>query len=223
MALFGSGVAGGWGGVLGAETCSIYALDPTGTTALEPIADIVPGISPLRITVDAIESENYQVSYRVTQNTLQDLTDTTSNVYKELIRLTVTGVFGAAGPMGVRIGVLPSSGLARLARLDLLRYANLKRMADQRRPVMVVTPRNSLAKAFITGIPTSWSPSDGDSLPITLSFLEARVAKSSSIGAFADTDSMAVGNNASTGGGTGGSSTSQLAGTGGGTGVPPVF
>ncbi len=216
---FGSGLAG----ALGGQTCSIYVLDPSGSTALEPIADLVPGVSPLRVTIDGIDSEQYQPSYRVTTNTLQDLTDTTSNVYAELIRLTVSGVFGAAGPMGVGIVGLPDTGLRRLARLDLVRYKNLQRIAAQRRPVMVVTPRCSLAKAFITGFPYNWSPSDGDSLPITLSFIEARVMSSASITAFADLDSMAVGNNTSTGGGTGGSTTSQLAGTGGGIGAPPVF
>jgi hypothetical protein len=213
----------GWGGALGAQTCSIYALDPTGTTAIEPVADLVPGVGPLRVTLDGIDNESYQPSYRVTTNTLQDLTDTTSNVYPELIRLTVTGVFGVAGPMGVGIGVLPSTGLRRLARLDLLRYTNLKRLADQRKPVMVVTPRCSLARCFIVSLPYSWSPSDGDSLPITLSFLEARVMTSSTTAAFADVDSMATGNNKTTGGGTGGVATSQLQGTGGGVGAPPIF
>jgi hypothetical protein len=201
---------GGLAGALGSQTCSIYALDPSGTTAMEPVADIVPGVSPLRITIDTIDSENYQVNYRVTQHTLQDLTDTTSHVYRELIKLTVVGVFGAAGPMGIGSGIAPSSGLARLARLDLLRYRNLKNLADQRRPVMVVTPRCSLARCFITGIPSNWTPSDGDSLPITLSFTEARVMRSESIAAFQDVDSLATGNNASTGGGTGGSVNSDL-------------
>lgn len=195
---------GGLSGILGSQTCSIYALDPTGTTALEPVADLVPGVTPLRITIDTIDSENYQVNYRVTQHTLQDLTDTTSHVYRELIKLTVTGVFGAAGPM------VPGTGLVRVARFDLLRYRNLKNLADQRRPVMVVTPRVSLARCFITSIPSNWTPADGDSLPISLSFTEARVMRSESIAAFQDVDSLATGNNASTGGGTGGSEVKDL-------------
>jgi hypothetical protein len=200
----------GLAGALGAQTCTIYALDPSGTTAVEQVADIVPGVTAWRITLDTIDSENYQVNYRVTQHTLQDLTDTTSNVYRELIKLTVVGVFGAAGPMGVASGLLPSTGLARLARLDLLRYRNLKNLADRRRPVMVVTPRVSLAKCFITGIPSNWTPSDGDSMPITVSFTEARIMRSESIAAYQDIDSLATGNNSSTGGGTGGSEVKDL-------------
>lgn len=214
---------GGTLGALGSQTCSIYVLDPTGTTPLEPVADLVPGLSPLRVTLDTIDSEQYQQSWRVTQHTLQDLTDTTSNVYKELIQLTVTGVFGAAGPMGIGIGTQPNSGLVRFARLDLLRFANLTAIANARRPVMVVTPRVSLPRAFITGLPTSWSPSDGDSLPITISFTEARVLTSASVAAFADVDSSPVGNNKSSGGGMGGSS--NVAGEGfgpAGQGVGPL-
>lgn len=206
--------AGAWAGALGATTASIYALDPSGTTAIEPIADIVPGVSPFRVTMDTIDSENYQVNYRVTRNTLQDLTDTTSHVYAELISLTVTGVFAAGGMVGIVPGVVsnfaPSTGLTRLARLDLLKFNNLQRLAERRRPVMVVTPRVSLARAFITALPSTWTPADGDTLPISITFLEARIIRSGSIAAFSDVDSMAVGNNVSEGGGTGGSATVDL-------------
>lgn len=215
-------LTGGWSGALGSQTCSIYALDPSGTTAIEPVADIVPGITPFRVTLDTIDSEQFQVQYRVTRHTLQDLTDTTSNVYKELLVLTVSGVFAAGGPVGIGIGTAPSTGLRRLARFDLIRFANLKRIADQRKPVMVITPRHSMARAFIFGLPTSWSPTDGDSLPITISFLEARVMRSESIAAFADVDSMATGNNASTGGGTGGTAGTDSFGLAAGQGVPPL-
>jgi len=209
-------IAGGWSGALGSKTCSIYMLDPSGTTALEPVADIVPGVSPLRVTTDTIDSEQFVQAYSVTRNTLQDLTDTTSHVRPELQTLTVTGVFGAAGP------IVPGTGLIRLARFDLIRFNNLRRIAEQGRPVMVTTPRVSLARCFIVGLPTSWTPSDGDSLPITISFLEARVTKSGSVAAFADVDSMATGNNTTTGGGTGGSSSTSEFGLAAGPGVPPL-
>jgi hypothetical protein len=210
-------------GNLGSQTCCIYVLDPTGTTPLEIVADLVPGVGPLRVTVDTIDAEQYQQTWQVTQNTLQDLTETTSHVQKDLIRLTVSGIFGAAGPMGVGIGTQPSSGLVRFARFDLLRYSNLTAIANARRPVMVVTPRCSLAQAFIVGIPTNWTPTDGDSLPITLSFIEARVMTSASVAAFADVDSMATGNNKASGGGTGGSGSAAGESFGpAGQGVPPL-
>ena len=48
-----SGLNGGaWGGALGATTASIYVLDPSNTTALEPLADIVPALGPNRVTLD---------------------------------------------------------------------------------------------------------------------------------------------------------------------------
>ncbi len=109
------------------------------------------------------------------QNTMQDLTDTTSHVQADLRALSVTGVFAAAGVYGSAIPGAPTTGLVRLGRFDLVRYENLKRIARAGRPVMVATPRHSLARAFITSIPSNWTPADGDSLPVTITFLEARV------------------------------------------------
>lgn len=189
------------GGVLGIQTCSIFRLDPTGTVPIEPVIDIVPGISPFRVTLDAIDQETYRQSYRVTRNTLQDFSDTTSNVYKELAVLTVTGVFAAGGPIAA-IGI--GTGLVGLARLDLQRANYLRKIADAREPVMVVTPHHGLARAFIEDLPTSWSPADGRSIPVSITVIEARVLGPGAITAFADADSLATGNNASTGGGQGG-------------------
>jgi hypothetical protein len=189
------------GGALGIQTCSIFRLDPTGTVPIEPVIDIVPGVSPLRVTLDAIDQETFRQSYRVTRNTLQDFSDTTSNVYKDLEVLTVAGVFAAGGPISA-IGV--GSGLAGLARLDLQRANYLRQIADARQPVMVVTPHHSLARAFIEDLPTSWSPTDGRSIPVSITFVEARVLGPGAITAFADADSLATGNNASQGGGQGG-------------------
>lgn len=213
---------GGWQGAVGIGTCTIYVLDANGTTPLEPVADIVPGVGPLRVTLDAITADSFKQTWRITRNTLQDLTDTTSNVYRELRMLSVSGIFGAAGPMGVGIPGAPSSGLARLARFDLQRFNQLSAIADARRPVMVVTPRYSLPRAFIAEMPSQWSPEDGDSLPITMTFVEARVLTSAITQAFADVDSMATGNNKASGGGVGGSSSVPGEFGVGGQGVPPL-
>lgn len=209
-------------GMIGASTCSIYRLDPTGTQALEPLADIVPGLGPLRVTLDTIDAEQYSESYRVTQHTLQDLSNTTPHVSPDLRGLTVTGVFAAGSVMGSLIPGLPSTGLVRLARFDLVRFNNLRRIAADRRPVMVVTPRHSFARAFITSLPASWSPADGDSLPVTVTFIEARVTRSGTISAYADVDSMATGNNSSGGGGQGGASSFTESVSPAQQGVPPM-
>jgi hypothetical protein len=212
---------GGLTGGLSASFCVIYSLDPTGTVPLEPLGDILPGLGPLRITMDAIGAENYAETYDVTQNTLQDLTDTTSNVKRNLIGFTVVGIFGAG--LVTTVPGVPGSGLSRLARFDLSRFNNLRRMAAKRRPVMVCTPRVSLKAAFITSVAENWTPADGDSLPVSISFLEARVMTALNVAAFADVDSMATGNNSSTGGGTGGSSSVTTSGSAAGQGVPPVL
>jgi hypothetical protein len=189
----------GLSGALGFVTCSIFMLDPlTSTVPIEPVVDVVPGVTPFRVTLDAIQSESKTSNYRVTTNTLQDFSDTTSNVHQELEQFTVSGVMSSMGPMLASSGPLPTFG----ARLDLLRIANLERLAAQRRPVMVVTPRVSLARAFITGITRQWSPANGESTPVSISFIEARILTPVLGAALLDTDSLAAGNTATTGGGT---------------------
>ena len=196
----------GLSGVLGLVTCSIFALDPTGTVPIEPVLDLVPGVTPFRVTFDVIKSENKSAKYRVTTNTLQDFSDTTPNVHQDLAEITVTGVLSSMGPLSLAGGPVPTLG----ARLDLLRIANLERIADKRRPVMVVTPRISLSKAFITNISRPWSPSDGESTVVQISFIQARILSPLLGAALLDTASLAAGNTATTGGGTQAGSTSNV-------------
>jgi hypothetical protein len=187
-------------GILGASTCSIYKLDPlTSTVPIEPVADIVPGVTPFRVTFDVVQQEQSQRNYRITQNTLQDFTDTTPNVHKELQVITVSGVLSAVGPLSLG-GAPPPATFG--FRLDLLRIANLERLADARAPVMVVTPRVSLAAAFISNITRPWTPADGESTPVQITFVEARILSPITGAALADTASLAAGNTATTGGGT---------------------
>jgi hypothetical protein len=192
------------GGALGLRTCSIYRLDPTGTTALEPVLDIVPGVSPLRVTFDVIDQETFRKDYRVTTNTMQDFSDATSNVYQELAVLSVSGVLAAGGPLA--LGPAPVGGInvGALVRLDLIRANYLRQIADARQPIMIVTPHHSIARGFIQSLPSSWQVADGKSIPISITVIEARILGPGAITAFADADSMATGNNASQGGGQGG-------------------
>lgn len=200
----------GIAGALSATTCSIYRLDPTGTIPIEPLADVVPGYGPNRVTFDAVSSEQHVETFRVTQNTMQDLTDATTHVRPELRRLTIVGVFAAGGIHGSQIPGLPTSGLVRLGRFDLIRFGNLQTIARERRPVLVATPRFTLARAFIEALPASWTPADGDSMPITISFVQARVPRAGSIASFADVDAMACGNNSAGGGGSSSGGTSAV-------------
>jgi len=187
-------------GLLGWQTASFYALDPaTSTVPIEPLADIIPTVTPFRVAMSAIDNENYVQNYRVTRNALQDFTDVTPNVHKNLTELTITGVFSSAPNMSL-LGVPitpPTFGF----RLDLLQMANLERMADKRRPVMVITPRVCLARAFIASVTRPWTPADGENLPVVVQVIEARIASPFYTDALPDTDSLAPGNSQTTGGG----------------------
>jgi len=201
-------------GILGLSTASFYKLDPTGTVPIEPLADIIPGVTPFRVTMSMIDNENYVQSYRVTQNTMQDFTDTTPNVHRELIMLTINGTLSSAPPMSLTgLPPPPTFGF----RIDLLQMANLERMADERKPIMVITPRVSLATCFIQSIQRPWAPTNGESVPVIVSVLEARIASPFNVAALPDTSSLAAGNTQTTGGGEQSTTPSQTTAS-----APPV-
>lgn len=188
------------GGNLGASTASFFRLDPaTFTVPIEPIVDLVPGVTPLRVTMDMVDSETLQLDYDVTENSLQDFTDVASNVRRRLRRVSVTGTLSRLAPLSP-LGVPPPPTPPGL-QLDLLRARNLQAMADARLPMMFVSPRTSLARAFISSYSQPWSPDNGESLIVTLQLVEARLVSPITAPVAQDYPAQAPGNNAATGGG----------------------
>lgn len=183
--------------LLGLSTGSIYALDPTGTVPLSPIADIIPGLTERRITLSMIEQESQIKAFRVTTNRVQDFSDVTSNVHRELIRINLTGIISSVFPFNTLGITAPTGGV----RIDLIAASRLEKMADKRRPVMVVTPRISLARAFIESLERPWSPDDGQSTRISITFVEARIASPFSVAVIPDVTTLAAGNSSGVGGG----------------------
>lgn len=184
-------------GLLGAKTASFYRLDPTGTVPMEPLADLRPAFTPNRVTLDMVDAEDLTRAYQITQNALQDFTSATSNVHRELIRITVSGTLISSLdlPGGLSVGF---AGL----RLDLLKFANLETIADRREPIMVTTPRVSLAKAFIESISRSWTPDLGENTLVTISLVEARIVSPfSASSSVPDVAGSNTGNNAIAGAG----------------------
>lgn len=187
------------------RTVCIYKLDPLAfTVPIEPIADIVPGITPLRVTLDLVDSKTIDLSYDVTQNSIQAGSDVTANVHKNLERLTVTGTmipipFPPAPPAPIPIQPANPGGIIRL---DRLRLSNLQMMADARKPVMVTTPDFALGRAFIERINSPRTPSDGDVSIVTIDFIECRlVSPVAGNQIVPDFDAQLPGGNQTTGGG----------------------
>jgi hypothetical protein len=187
------------GGLLGARTASFYRLDPTGTVPIEPIADLRPAFTPNRVVLDMVDTEDIERTYQVTANALQDFTSATSNVHRDLIRLTVSGtlISGIDLPFVGAVGLGGVPGFGGGLRADLLKIANLEALADAREPIMVVTPRVSLPKAFIESISRGWSPEQGENTLVTVSLVEARVVNPlSADAAVPDVAGSNTGNNA---------------------------
>lgn len=198
--------------LLGARTASFYRLDPTGTVPIEPIMDIVPGVTPFRITLDMIDSDEMVRRYRVTQHPLQDLVDITPHKKRELRRLQIQGTLTASPilPAPELIGV--NSREAQIAtnaltpslagvRLDQIRAEFLVQIADSLPPIMVVTPRGSLPLAWIVEMRTPWTPKDGRSTPVFITCLECRLAGPAQTAAIKDTESLEPGSTTNSSGG----------------------
>lgn len=206
-------IASPLGGNLGARTCSIFRLDPASSTVpLEPLADIIPAFTPLRVVLDMVDGEQIVHEYSVTEHAIVGFGDITSHVHRRLVRLSITGrlvnglplqalpVPPPPPPTGAALGALPVSA-ASAVRLDLMRFTNLRAIADSKRPVMVVTPRVSMPRALIASLAGNWSPKDGESYMVSLAFTEARIVSPLSSTPVPDGGSMANGNEARTGGG----------------------
>lgn len=182
-------------GMLATYTCSVFRLNKLGTP-IEPVADIVPGVTPFRATLDAITVEEFLRSYSVTRHAIQNLTDVTVHRKRELQVLNVSGIISAAPAPSVT--GLPLHAPTGGFRLDLLRKSMFERIADRGEPVMVITPRHSLARAWLVAMRTPWQVTDGRSTRIQLSFIEARLAQPSLVAAIKDLDSLEPGNTTTT-------------------------
>lgn len=187
------------GGNLGATTASFFKLDPTGTAALEPLIDLIPGITPLRITFDMVDNESATFDFDVTEHAIQDFLDVTSNIHKKLRQITISGTLGATPPL-LPVPAPPIPGST--ARLDLLRVKNLVALADQKQMIMFVTPRVSMAKGILVNVQQQWSPPDAESTRVGVTIREARLVSPLTGDLVApDYPSQTPGNNATSGGG----------------------
>lgn len=189
-------------GNLSIRTLAVYRLDPTGTLPIENIIDLIPGTSANRMTLDVIESEGYSANYSVTDNALQDFSDASTHVHKELRTLTVSGVLSSVLQTGASVapplGAVPT---VNPTRADLERLSNLENMSDELVPVGVYTPRFAIPQAFITSVSSSWDPGLSKNLRITISFKEARIIAPNQNEELPNYDASVTGNNASAGGG----------------------
>lgn len=231
------------GGNLGARTCSIFRLDfATSTIPIEPLADMIPSFTPMRVVLDLVDGEQITHEYSTTDHAIVGLGDASSHVHRRLKTMSITGRLvnaaaalapldalvggpGLVGPGAVpppaTLGALPVS-MASFVRFDLMRFKNLVSIANSGQPVMVVTPRFSLGRAFITSLPGNWSPREGESTLVQIAFKECRLLSPLSAAPIPDATQMPSGNQAPSGGGEQATTTVNATTTPSGTsGVPP--
>lgn len=216
------------GGNLGARTASFFRLDPTGTVPVELLIDLIPALGGNRITIDAIDSESQDSNYLITTNALQDFTSAQSNNHRELKRITVSGVLISSIDLALAgsVGIAGVPGFGGGLRADLLKVANLEALADRREPIMYVSPRLDMPKAFIENVSRSWDPDLGDNTIVSVTLVEARIVNPLlGDSATPDVEASATGNNATKGAGAQGGSPveTQSISNSTVTGIPPTI
>lgn len=187
-------------GSTGTRTTTIFKLSANGVTAVSALLDVGLALDDDRAAFDVVSSESFSANYDVTVNPLQDLSNAQSNIHAAPKQITVSGLLinSLDLPMVGSIGLpaIPGFSGAPGVRLDLARLKTLQAIADSREPVMVVTPRHSLAKASILSLESSWEPGDGESIRVSITLQEFRVVTpKSAVGALADVANSATGNN----------------------------
>lgn len=189
-------------GITKAEFASVYRLSRISgfQVPVVPIANFQPGLTSNHVTIDVVDSEDVSVNFTITENTLQDFSNATSNVHKELERFSVTGVMGSTIDARSFLGT-GNILAARRQRLDLVRIKNFYTIANRMEPVMAISPRFSLAKCFIESISRPWSPDIGPNTELTVSFVEARILSPGQSSAIPDYAAQLPGNGTPGGGG----------------------
>ena len=214
------------GGNIGVRNATIYRINAAGIP-VAGILELANPFSPNKVGLDVVDSEDFTRSYSVTEHAMQDFTSSTSNVHKNLDTMTVSGTLissidvpfiGSIGIPGIPGGF--GGGL----RADLIKMSTLYAIADEREPVMIVSPRQDMPRALIESISTGWNPDTGENTLVTINFREARIV--SPLGANAvlpDVAASFTGNNAVSGLGAQAPSTvgTQTVGASGVPGVAP--
>lgn len=167
-----------WAGLLEGQTASFYRLDPFGN----PIGAVsIGGLpNPNKTSFDMIDSEQSSMGFTITDNAMQDVSDATSNNFRKMATMTLTGTlvsgfsFGLLG--SIDIGSLP--GFSGTLRSDLQRLQALRALAELREPIMVVTPRITFPRCMIEDLTDNWDPSLGESTTVSVLLKESRIVNS---------------------------------------------
>jgi len=179
-------------------TCVYRLLAPVFPVPIEPLLDIIPGVTGNRVPIDLVESENWNDSFNVTDHAVQDFATIQNNVHIAPRILSVSGVL--TGIFQSVVGPIAGGGGPPGFRADLQKLGSLRALARARQPVLVITPRDSVI-SLITSIDDAWDPELGENTRFSISFKEVRLVSPLTGSIAPDTAAQLAGNNKSSGGG----------------------
>jgi hypothetical protein len=161
---------------------------------VQPLGELVED-STDHIRLDMIDTESAPSTYTITQHPLQDLTDATTNNYRNLRRLELSGTWSSIETIG-RIATAGQVLTGREKRRDLLKLDQLIAMADKREAIMVTTPRTTIPLGMIESISDPWTPDLSENTLVTIVIVETRIVTPlTSSAVLPDIAASATGNN----------------------------
>lgn len=178
-----------FGGTVSVRTGTFYRLNRSGTQPIAAVGDITEPTAaerPNKVQLDMVDSESESNTFNVTQEALQDFTDATSNVSRTPQVITLSGTLTSVTPLDSLNLITQALDFTTPAvveliqdpdRRDLVIYAALLALANRREPIMYVSPRVSMPRAFIASLDRDWNPETGDNTMVSVSLVEARIVQ----------------------------------------------
>ncbi len=171
-------------GATGARRVAIYVLDPTLTTPLQPIIlDVIPidSLSPLTVNFNTAQAVSRTHRWTITQNAVLNFGNVTVNAHKEPETASISGIID---PTPANIPFLTTTAPTfGLFRKDLVAKNIIIAIAGQRRPVLVLTPDWTMARAWIESIVETQNEGDGEVTHLSINFVEAIIPSAFLVGA----------------------------------------
>lgn len=140
-----------------------------------------------RVRFDLSKSRDHGKAYDVTSNPVERATS--DNIIKQPDTLDLVGRL-SANPLGFAGAAALLGTLGAFVRRDLIEVEKLRKIADEREPVIVVTPERTYPSMAITSMRERYDDSTGNGVLLTLSLREIKIVSPFTVAGVVDTDQL---------------------------------
>lgn len=143
--------------------------------------------SSKRVKMDLSTSRTHNKTFRATRNPVES--STASAILRDPEVFSVTGRL-SANPLGAFGAAAVLGTLGSLVRRDLIEVGKLRAIADEREPVVVVTPERVYTSMAITSMSEVYDKASGNGSILSLTFQEIRIVSPVTLSGVVDVDTL---------------------------------